>query len=87
MGVIKIHLPPASSALSEPFVGFLDTCTETKRDAAGQHQNMSQLAPLRGRPAPHCPGRRLGPLCGVQVPPLWEGAQSRDKLLPPANRR
>ena len=32
MGVIKIHLPPASSALSRPFVGFLDTCAETKRD-------------------------------------------------------
>lgn len=32
MGVIKIHLPPASSALSGPFVGFLDTCSKTKRD-------------------------------------------------------
>lgn len=87
MGVIKIHLPPASSALSEPFVGFLDTCTETKRDVAGERQSMSQLALLRGRSAPRCPGGRLGPSCGVQVPPLQEGAQSRDKLLPPANRR
>lgn len=44
---------------------------------------MSQVSPLRGRSVPHCPG----PLCSVQVPPLREGAESRDKLLPPANRR
>lgn len=44
---------------------------------------MSQVSPLRGRSIPHCPG----PLCSVQVLPLREGAESRDKLLPPANRR
>lgn len=77
----------SAQRFSEPFVGFLDTCAETKGDAAGEHQSMSQLAQLRLRSAPHCPDRRLGPLCRVQVPPLQEGAQSRDNLLPPANRR
>ena len=48
---------------------------------------MSQLAPLRDRSTPRYPGGRLGPLCNVQVLPLQEGTQSRDKLLPPANRR
>lgn len=87
MGVIKIYLPPASSALSERFVGFLDRCIESKRDVAGEYQSTSHQASWRGRSAPHCPGGRLGPSCGVQVPHLQEEAQSRDKLLPPANRR
>lgn len=51
MGVIKIHLPPASSALSGPFVGFLDTCTETERD---EHVPAS---PVEGQVCSPLPGR------------------------------
>lgn len=77
MRVIKIHLHPACSALSRPIAAFLDTCTGTKGD-----ERVPGLCP-EGQVCPHCPG----PSCSVQVLPLWEGAERRDKLLPPANRR
>lgn len=78
MAVIKTHLPPASSALSQPSVGFLGTGAQTRWDAAGGHQSSPQAAPWQGSPASCCPGRGSQPLAGGRPAQLPAPCQQQE---------
>lgn len=77
MGVIKIHLPPASSALSEPFVGFLDMCAKTKRDAAGEHESNVPASPVEGQVCSPLPRREARSLVRCAGATSQEGSSEQ----------
>jgi len=73
MGVIKIHLPPASSALPEPFCGILGRVRQNQERCCWGPSEPVPAHPTEGQVAPRGLGWRLGRSSDAQVPPLGEG--------------